>query len=168
MSIEKVIETINKEEIEKIYKTLTLKGINLDKRKKYYFTINKFEVFFRLYIDKDIQVYIRTNTLNSKEKISYTFVEFNTIKLEDIDEYKKNIKLFYKSLIKEVLNTLYCPEHHVEMIPKNASQEEMAKGWCTIYEQRLLTKLDYNNQEKFKEWINKVNDKKYILEQKQI
>lgn len=49
MSLEEEVETINKKEIEKIYKTLTEKGIRLDKRKKYYFTINKFEVFFRLY-----------------------------------------------------------------------------------------------------------------------
>ncbi len=52
------------------------------------------------------------------------------------------------------------------MIPKNAILEEKSKSWCTIYEQRLLTELNYNDMSKFQEWLNKVTDKKYIEEQK--
>ncbi len=52
------------------------------------------------------------------------------------------------------------------MIPKNAILEEKSKSWCTIYEQRLLTELNYNDMNKFQEWLNKVTDKKYIEEQK--
>ena len=65
-------------------------------------------------------------------------------------------------------NTLFCPEHHKEMIPDNANKEETDKGWYNIYEQRLLTELSYNKLEEFMEWINKVSDKQYIAQQKKI
>lgn len=98
--------------------------------------------------------------------MNYEFVNYNELSVEDINEYKKYIKSFYKNIIKEVLNTAYCPEHHNEMIPTNATQEEINKGWAIIYEQRLLTELNYNNIEEFKEWLEKVSDKQYIQEQK--
>ena len=56
----------------------------------------------------------------------------------------------------------------LEQIPDNATKEETDKGWYNIYEQRLLTKLSYNNQKEFIEWLNKVSDKKYIAQQKKI
>lgn len=169
MDIKEQIENFNKKEIEKIFnncKSIRKGKISLLKNKKYIFTIKKFEVFFRLYIDKDIQVYIRTNTLNSKEEIRYDFVNFNELQIDDVNEYKKKIRLFYKNIVKEVNNTLYCPENHTEMIPDNATKEETDRGWYNIYEQRLLTPLNYNNVEQFNEWIGKVSDKKYIIQQK--
>lgn len=169
MDLEKEVEKINKSEIKKIFNKLkdSLKNtIKLDEKRKYILTIDKFEVFFRLYIDKNIQVIIRTNTLNSKEQVNYSFTKFDKLQIDDIQEYRKNIKAFYKNIIKEVINTVYAVEHHNEMIPTNATQEEIDKSWCTIYEQRLLTELDYNKIDKFKEWLKKVTDKKYILEQK--
>lgn len=163
------IEKINKEEIEKIFsnygKSYKTK-VSLDKKKKYIFTIKKFEVFFRLYVNENIQVYIRTNTLNSKEISNYEFVNFNEVQITNIDEYRKNVKLFFKNIIKEVNNTFYCPEYHREMIPDNATKEETDKGWYNIYEQRLLMPLSYNNQNEFNEWIEKVSNKKYVSQQK--
>ena len=168
MDLKKEIEDINKSEIEKIfndYKKIYSTNVTLDKRRKYIFTIKKFEVFFRLYIDENIQVYIRTNTLNSHEISNYEFVNFDDIEITDINEYRENIKLFYKNIIKEVNNTLFGPEYHKEMIPDNATKEETDKGWYMIYEQRLLTQLNYNCMDEFREWIKKVSDKKYILQQ---
>lgn len=123
-------------------------------------------MFFRLYIDENIQVYIRTNTLNSHEVSNYEFVNFKELQIDDINEYKKVVKLFYKNIIKEVENTLFCPEHHKEMIPDNATKEETDRGWYNIYEQRLLTELHYNKLDEFIEWLDKVSDKKYIVQQK--
>lgn len=169
--IKKQIEKFNKDEIEKIFNKYTsiYKGkMTLEKNKKYIFTIKKFEVFFRLYIDENIQVYIRTNTLNSHEIINYEFVNFKKLQIDNITEYKKTVRLFFKNIIKEVDNTLFCPEHHKEMIPDNATKEETDKGWYSIYEQRLLTELNYNKLEEFMEWINKVSDKQYIAQQKKV
>lgn len=171
MDIKKQIEKFNKDEIEKIFNKYTsiYKGkMTLEKNKKYIFTIKKFEVFFRLYIDENIQVYIRTNTLNSHEISNYEFVNFKELQIDNITEYKKTVRLFLKNIIKEVDNTLFCPEHHKEMIPDNATKEETDKGWYSIYEQRLLTKLNYNKLEEFMEWINKVSDKQYIAQQKKV
>ncbi len=171
MDIKKQIEKFNKDEIEKIFNKYTsiYKGkMTLEKNKKYIFTIKKFEVFFRLYIDENIQVYIRTNTLNSHEISNYEFVNFKELQIDNITEYKKTVRLFFKNIIKEVDNTLFCPEHHKEMIPDNATKEETDKGWYSIYEQRLLTKLNYNKLEEFMEWINKVSDKQYIAQQKKV
>lgn len=171
MDLKKEIEDINKKEIEKIfnnYKKIYTTSATLNKRKKYIFTIKKFEVFFRLYIDENIQVYIRTNTLNSCEVLNYEFVNFNDMDINNVKEYKKIIKLFYKNIIKEVNNTLFCPEYHKEMIPDNATKEETDNGWYNIYEQRLLTELNYNRIEEFKEWLKKVSDKKYILQQQKL
>lgn len=171
MDIKKQIEKFNKDEIEKIFNKYTsiYKGkMTLEKNKKYIFTIKKFEVFFRLYIDENIQVYIRTNTLNSREISNYEFVNFKELQIYNITEYKKTVRLFFKNIIKEVDNTLFCPEHHKEMIPDNATKEETDKGWYSIYEQRLLTKLNYNKLEEFMEWINKVSDKQYIAQQKKV
>ena len=163
------IEKINKEEIvkifnnyEKSYKT----KVSLDKKKKYIFTIKKFEVFFRLYINENIQVYIRTNTLNSKEISNYEFVNFNEIQITDIEEYRKNVRLFFKNIIKEVNNTFFFFLYHKEMIPDNATKDETDKGWYNIYEQRLLMPLSYHNQSEFNKWIEKVNNKTYLLQQK--
>lgn len=167
----KQIEKFNKDEIEKIFNKYTsiYKGkMTLEKNTKYVLTIKKFEVFFRLYIDENIQVYIRTNTLNSHEVSNYEFVNFKELQINDLNEYKKIVRLFFKNIIKEVENTLFCPEHHKEMIPDNATKEETDKGWYNIYEQRLLTELSYNKLEEFMEWINKVSDKKYILQQKKL
>lgn len=169
--IKKQIERFNKDEIEKVFNKYTAiyKGkMSLEKNKKYILTIKKFEVFFRLYIDENIQVYIRTNTLNSHEVANYEFVSFKELQIEDMDQYKKCVRQFFKNIIKEVENTLFCPEHHKEMIPDNATKEETDKGWYNIYEQRLLTELSYNNQKEFIEWLNKVSDKKYIAQQKKI
>lgn len=169
LNIKEQVENINKQEIEKIFNNCKFikKGkISLDKNKKYILTIKKFEVFFRLYIDENIQVYIRTNTLNSHEVINYEFINFKELQIDDINEYKQKVRLFYKNIIKEVDNTLYCPEAHTEMIPDNATKEETDKGWYNIYEQRLLTKLNYNDIEEFNEWIKKVSDKKYIIQQR--
>ena len=171
MNFKKEIEDINKKEIEKIfnnYKKIYKTNATLEKRKKYIFTIKKFEVFFRLYIDENIQVYIRTNTLNSHQVSNYEFVDFDNTNISDLNEYRNNIKLFYKNIIKEVNNTLFCPEYHKEMIPDNATKEETDIGWYNIYEQRLLTELDYNNMDKFKEWLKKVSDKKYIMQQQKL
>lgn len=171
MNIKKQIEKFNKDEIEKIFNKYTsiYKGkMTLEKNKKYIFTIKKFEVFFRLYIDENIQVYIRTNTLNSHEISNYEFVNFKELQIDNITEYKKTVRLFFKNIIKEVDNTLFCPEHHKEMIPDNATKEETDKGWYSIYEQRLLTELNYNKLEEFMEWINKVSDKQYIAQQKKV
>lgn len=171
MDLKKEIEDINKSEIEKIfndYKKIYSTNVTLDKRRKYIFTIKKFEVFFRLYIDENIQVYIRTNTLNSHEISNYEFVNFKELQIDNITEYKKTVRLFFKNIIKEVDNTLFCPEHHKEMIPDNATKEETDKGWYSIYEQRLLTELNYNKLEEFMEWINKVSDKQYIAQQKKV
>lgn len=171
IDIKKQIEKFNKDEIEKIFNKYTsiYKGkMTLEKTTKYILTIKKFEVFFRLYIDENIQVYIRTNTLNSHEVSNYEFVNFKELQINDLNEYKKIVRLFFKNIIKEVENTLFCPEHHKEMIPDNATKEETDKGWYNIYEQRLLTELSYNKLEEFMEWINKVSDKKYIVQQKKI
>lgn len=169
MDLKKSIEKINKKELVKIFSNQYMDNASLEKKRKMIFTIDKFEVFFRLYVDKNIQVYIRTNTINSKEKVKYTFVDFNTLKITDINEYKRNIRAFYKNLIKEVNWTLYCPEHHNEMTPSNATEEELKNnGWCVVYEKRLLTELNYNDMDKFKEWLEKVTDKKYKIEQKSI
>lgn len=171
MDIKKQIEKFNKDEIEKIfnkYTSIYSGKMTLEKNKKYIFTIKKFEVFFRLYIDENIQVYIRTNTLNSHEISNYEFVNFKELQIDNITEYKKNVRLFFKNIIKEVDNTLFCPEHHKEMIPDNATKEETDKGWYSIYEQRLLTELNYNKLEEFMEWINKVSDKQYIVQQKKV
>lgn len=165
------VEKINKKELEKIfdnYRNLYKTKATLTKSKKYIFTIKKFEVFFRLYVDENIQVYIRTNTLNSKKISNYEFVNFKELQINNIDEYRKIIKLFYENIIKEVNNTLYCPEDHTEMIPDNATREETDLGWYNIYEQRLLTQLSYNKIYEFNEWINKVSDKKYILQQRKL
>lgn len=169
--IKKQIEKFNKDEIEKVFNKYTAiyKGkMSLEKNKKYILTIKKFEVFFRLYIDENIQVYIRTNTLNSHEVVNYEFVNFKELQIEDMGQYKKCVRQFFKNIIKEVENTLFCPEHHKEMIPDNTTKEETDKGWYNIYEQRLLTELSYNNQKEFIEWLNKVSDKKYIAQQKKI
>jgi len=169
--IKKQIEKFNKDEVEKTFNKYTTiyKGrMSLEKNKKYILTIKKFEVFFRLYIDENIQVYIRTNTLNSHEIVNYEFVNFKELQIEDMGQYKKCVRQFFKNIIKEVENTLFCPEYHKEMIPDNATKEETNKGWYNIYEQRLLTELNYNKQEEFTEWINKVSDKKYITQQKKI
>lgn len=169
--IKKQIEKFNKDEIEKIFNKYTsiYKGkMSLEKKQKYILTIKKFEVFFRLYIDENIQVYIRTNTVNSHEVSNYEFVNFKELQIDDINEYKKTVRLFFKNIIKEVDNTLFCPEHHKEMIPDNATKEETDKGWYSIYEQRLLTELDYNKPKEFTEWIKKVSNKKYIIGQKKI
>ena len=171
MDIKKQIEKFNKDEIEKIFNKYTsiYKGkMTLEKTTKYILTIKKFEVFFRLYIDENVQVYIRTNTLNSHEVSNYEFVNFKDLQINDLIEYKKIVRLFFKNIIKEVENTLFCPEHHKEMIPDNATKEETDKGWYNIYEQRLLTELSYNKLEEFMEWINKVSDKQYITQQKKI
>lgn len=171
MDIKKQIEKFNKDEVEKIFnKYISIyKGkITLEKNRKYILTIKKFEVFFRLYIDENIQVYIRTNTLNSHEVINYDFVNFKELQIDNITEYRKTVRLFFKNIIKEVVNTLYCPENHKEMIPDNATKEETDKGWYNIYEQRLLTELSYNNPKEFMEWINKVADKKYIIQQRKL
>lgn len=169
MDIKEEIRNFNKKEIEKIFnecKSIRKGKISLDKNEKYILTIKKFEVFFRLYIDENIQVYIRTNTLNSHEVSNYEFVNFKELQIDNINEYKKIVRSFYKNIIKEVNNTLYCPEDHTEMIPDNATKEETDRGWYNIYEQRLLTPLNYNDIEQFNEWINKVSDKKYIIQQK--
>lgn len=169
--IKKQIEKFNKDEIEKTFNKYTsiYKGkMSLEKKQKYILTIKKFEVFFRLYIDENIQVYIRTNTLNSHEVSNYEFVNFNELQINDISEYKKIVRLFFKNIIKEVENTLFCPEYHRETIPDNATKEETDKGWYNIYEQRLLTELSYNKLEEFMGWINKVSDKKYINQQKRL
>jgi len=174
MELKKEIEKINKQEFDKIFnKYREVKEIkkfktSLEIKKKYIFTMKKFEVFFRLYIDENIQVCIRTNTLNSHEQINYDFVNFKELQIDDPNEYKKIIRLFYKNIIKEVLNTLYCPEYHKEMIPDNATKEETDIGWYCIYEQRLLTELSYNKKEDFNTWIEKVTDKKYIVQQKEL
>lgn len=165
------IEKVNKSELSRIYnryKKLYKNKVKLDKNKKYIFTIKKYEVFLRLYVNENIQVCIRTNTLNSKEQIQYEFVNFKTLEIDDIEEYKKDIRTFYKSILKEFDNITYCPEHHHAMIPSNATEEEIEKGWYNIYERRLLTELYYNEKENFKEWLKKVTDKKYIQEQKSI
>ncbi len=167
----KQIEKFNKDEIEKIfnkYTSIYKVKMTLEKTTKYILTIKKFEVFFRLYVDENIQVYIRTNTLNSHEVSNYEFVKFKELQINDMSEYKKIVRLFFKNIIKEVENTLFCPEHHKEMIPDNATKEETDKGWYNIYEQRLLTELSYNKLEEFMEWINKVSDKQYIAQQKKI
>lgn len=171
LNIKEQVKNINKQEIEKIFNNCKFikKGkISLDKNKKYILTIKKIEVFFRLYIDENIQVYIRTNTLNSHEVINYEFINFKELQIDDINEYKQKVRLFYKNIIKEVDNTLYCPEDHTEMIPDNATKEETDKGWYNIYEQRLLTALNYNDIKQFNEWIKKVSDKKYIIQQKSL
>lgn len=168
MDFKKEIEKINKKELEKIFCNIETKGMKLEKKRKHIFTIDTFEVFFRLYVDKNIQVFIRTNTINSRETVNYDFVKYNDLQIKDINEYRKNIRAFYKNILKEVMNTTYCPEHHKDMIPDNATQEEIDKGWACIYENRLLRILDYNKQEEFKEWLEKVTDKKYIRQQKSI
>lgn len=165
------IEKINKNELVKIYnnyKKLYKNKVTLDKKKKYIFTIKKYEVFLRLYVDENIQICIRTNTLNSQEKVIYEFVNFNTLSINNIEEYQKDVRLFFKNILKEFDNTLYCPEHHNEMIPNNATAEEIQKGWYNIYERRLLTELNYNEKAEFNEWLEKITDKKYIQEQKSI
>ena len=165
------IEKINKNELVKIYnkyKKLYKNKVTLDKKRKYIFTIKKYEVFLRLYVDENIQICIRTNTLNSREKIIYDFVDFDTLSINNIEEYQKDVRLFFKNILKEFDNTLYCPEHHHEMIPNNATAEEIEKGWYNIYERRLLTELNYNEKTKFNEWLEKVTDKKYLKEQKSI
>jgi len=173
MELKKEIKKINKEELEKVFseyketKEIKKFKISLDIKKKHIFTMKKFEVFFRLYIDENIQVLIRTNTLNCKEQVNYQFVNFNDLQVEDLNEYRNCIRLFYKNIIKEVLNTLYCPEYHKEMIPDNATKEETDLGWYKIYEQRLLTELSYNNKDEFNTWIEKVSDKKYMMQQKE-
>ncbi len=171
MDLKEQIENFNKKEIEKIYNLYKEKyksKISLNKGRKYIFTIKKFEVFFRLYIDENIQVCIRTNTVNVREQIKYDFVNFNELKIDDLKEYKKIIKLFYKNIVKEVNHTFFCPEHHKEMIPDNATQEEIDAGWYSIYERRLLTKLNYNEPDGFNTWIEKVSNRKYINQQKAI
>lgn len=169
MNFKKRIERINKEELFKIIKKYgeLLYGdkAELVIANKFIFTIKRFEVFFRLYINKDIGVCIRTNTLNSKEKITYHFVDFSELNIDennenDIKEYRKTIATFYKNIIREILTTTYCPENHEDMTPKNATQEEIDKfGVFGVYEGRLLTELSYNDQEGFKDWIKKVNMK---------
>lgn len=168
MFTKKEIEEINKEEIEKIYKKMSEKKVKLKKGKKYIFTIDKFEVFLRLYIDENIQVCIRTNTLNSHDQVNYEFVNFDTLQINNMNKYIKDIRLFYKNIIKEALNTLYCPENHKEMIPDNATKEETDRGWYIIYEQRLLQILDYNDTATFNDWLKKVTDKKYIQQQSKL
>ena len=166
------IEKINKSELSRIYnkyrKLYKSNKISLDRNKKYIFTIKKYEVFLRLYVNENIQICIRTNTLNSKERLEYEFVNFKTLKVDDIEEYKKDVRAFYKNILKEFDNITYCPEHHHKMIPINATVEEIEKGWYNIYERRLLTELNYNEKSKFKEWLEKVTDKKYIQGQKSI
>ena len=54
------------------------------------------------------------------------------------------------------------------MIPSNASQYEIDKGWYTIYERRLLQELSYNDLDNFNKWLELVTDKKYIKEQRKI
>ena len=54
------------------------------------------------------------------------------------------------------------------MIPDNATKEETDKGWYSIYEQRLLTKLNYDQIDEFNIWLKKVSNKKYIEQQKRI
>lgn len=171
MNFKKEIENFNKKEIEKIYNSYKEKyksKISLDKNRKYIFTIKKFEVFFRLYIDENIQVCIRTNTVNVREQIEYDFVNFDELNIEDLNEYKKKVKAFYKNIVKEVDHTLFCPEHHKEMIPDNATKEETDIGWYSVYEQRLLTKLNYNESDEFNNWLEKVSNRKYINQQKGI
>lgn len=171
MNLKEQIESFNKREIEKIYNSYKEKyksKISLEKNSKYVFTIKKFEVFFRLYINENIQVCIRTNTVNVRERIEYEFFNFSDEKIIDLNDYKKKVKLFYKNILKEVDNTLFCPEHHNEMIPDNATKEETDKGWYSIYEQRLLTKLNYDKIDKFNIWLKKVSNKKYIEQQKRI
>ncbi len=171
MDLKKQIENFNKKELEKIFIKLkeTYKSkISLNKGKKYILTFKKFEVFFRLYVDENIQVYIRTNTLNSHEQINYEFVNFKELQIDDLNEYKKIVRLFYKNIIKEVEYTLFCPEYHREMIPDNATKEETDIGWYKIYEQRLLTELNYNKMDDFNNWLRKVSDKKYISQQKKL
>lgn len=163
------IKEINKEELATMYNDLknkNIKQIRLDKSSKYIFTIKKFEVFLRLYVDENIQVFIRTNTINSRESINYNFVDIDTIKVENFDEYRNIIIAFYKNIIKEALNTFFCVENHNEMTPTNATPEEIEKGWCTVYEQRLLTVLNYNDMDNFKRWLEKVTNEQYIQEQK--
>ena len=121
-----------------------------------------------MYIDENIQVCIRTNTLNSKEQVNYEFVNFKILKADDTEEYKKDIKAFYKNILKEFDNITFCPEHHHKMIPTNATSEEIAQGWYDIYERRLLTELHYNEKLHFQEWLERVTDKKYVREQKSI
>lgn len=166
----KEIKNINQTEILKIFNKLAKEEakVNLDVKRKYVLTINTYEVFFRLYIDKDIKVFIRTNTLNLKETVMYDFVDYKTTKIEDEKEYKNIINLYFKNIVKEVLNVTYCPEHHYEMIPSNASQYEIDKGWYTIYERRLLQELSYNDLDNFNKWLELVTDKKYIKEQRKI
>lgn len=171
MNLKKEIENFNKKEIEKIYNSYKEKyksKISLDKNKKYIFTFKKFEVFFRLYIDENIQVCIRSNTVNVRERIEYDFVNFDELNIEDLNEYKKKVKAFYKNIVKEVAHTFFCPENHKEMVPDNATKEETDIGWYSVYEQRLLTKLNYNKPDEFNNWLEKVSNRKYINQQKEI
>lgn len=171
MEIKEKIKQINKDELLSIYndlKSKNIKEIQLDRNNKYIFTLKKFEVFLRLYVDENIQVYIRTNTINSRERINYTFVDIDTITEENLDKYRNNIIAFYKNIIKEAINTFFCVEHHNEMTPTNATSEEIKKSWCTVYEQRLLTILNYNNMDDFEKWLEKVTNTQYIEEQKSL
>ncbi|MBR0491879.1 MAG: hypothetical protein IJJ82_07570 [Clostridia bacterium] len=159
------VKKVNQQEIVKVFNDLTEKKVTLIKGKKYLLTVKKFEVFLRLYIDENVQVCIRTNTLNCQEKVNYEFMNYETININDLKKYANDIKSFYRNIIKEALNTFYCPEEHNKMIPDNATKEEIDKGWYKIYEGRLLKELDYNNTKEYETWLKKVSDKIYIEQQ---
>lgn len=153
----KEIGKINKEELLKAFEKYN--GgckCNCEKNNRYFLTLQSGCVFFRLYVTKNIQVFIRTNTLNSREESKYDFVIAEDLDIEDLKKYRNDIKEFYKNILKEAEYTYYIPEDHKEMIPSNATDEEKANGWYKIYESRLLEILDYNNdRENFYNWIKK-------------
>lgn len=140
------ITKINKDELVKVFNkyaditSFDEVSITKNKNGKYILTMKKFEIFLRIYVNKNIQVFIRTNSINSQDGINYDFVIFDNLSFDlNINEYKKSIKGFFNSLVKEVNNMTFLPEDHIR----------------TDYNpiDRLLTEVSYHNYEDFQNWL---------------
>ena len=72
-------------------------------------------------------------------KMNYIAVRGKGNPNEEDSEYKKSIKEFFNSLVKEVNNMTFLPEDHIR----------------TDYNpiDRLLTEVSYHNYEDFKNWL---------------
>lgn len=119
-------------------------------------TYDKYTCFCRIYISENIDILVRLNTLNVKERSNYRYFDFKKNQELDLNNYSSQTLKLLEYILSEAIIMPVAMEERNEMTPSNATNEELKENrWYDVWERRLLEIHDYNNQEALNEWFER-------------
>ena len=122
------------------------------------FTTKNRYCYVMVEVDCDIRVAVIITTLNYNDRDKYLYFQYCEDEELDVAEYTDCTSRLFEYLFTEGLNMPLAPEWRKQMLPSNATKEEMAMlgcEWYSVWEHRMAQKHSFHDTALLKDWLDR-------------